>query len=99
MIQSAFHFYQTEKHDNQTFLHEDLHVFVIHENDVAESLNQLNNLYSLRTRKSKEFWLVDVTYRTNKFHKGRFINQISLDFKDLPLDFDDDLYLFSSTHL
>ena len=95
MVKSAFHFYQSETFENQTFLHEELHVFLIDESDVAESIDKFNKMFSLRTRKSKEFWLIDVSFWTDKFHKDQLLDQMVLDFKVLPLDFDDDLYLFS----
>ena len=95
MVKSVFHFYQSKTFENQTFLPEELHVFLVDESDVAESIDKFNKMFSLRTRKSKEFWLIDVSIWTDKLQKDQLLDKIVLDFKVLPLDFDDDLYLFS----
>ena len=83
---------------NQTFRHEELHVFVIDQMNIKESLKAFVGLYSLRTWKRKEFWLFDITQWTKEYSKDQLLNQIRYDFRDLVLDFDDDLYLFSGIY-
>ena len=77
------------------FFHEDLHVFIIDQDNVDQSLQTFSRLYTLRTRKSREFWLVDVSYWANNFPRGQLRNQIKRDFRNLPFDLDDDVYLYS----
>ena len=52
-----------------------------------ESVKTFEDLYSLRNRKRREFWLVEVSALTD----------IRSYLKDVSLDLDDDLYLFSGT--
>ena len=80
---------------NQTFRYEELHVFVPDDKDTKNSIRKFVELYSLRTRKSKEFWLVDIAQLTKNVLKENLIEQIRSDIKNLPLDLDDDLYLLS----
>ena len=94
-VQTAFLSQGSESTLNQTFRHEELHVFVMDEKDIKKSIGKFVELYSVRTRKSREFWLVDITQLTKNVPKENLIEQIQSDFKDLPLDLDDDLYLFS----
>ena len=50
---------------------------------------------SLRTRKSHEYWLVDIRYWTaNVEGRTSFFDRIRFDLRDLQLDLDDDLYFF-----
>ena len=72
---------------NQTFRQEELHVFIVDEKNAMESVNTFEELYSLRNRKRREFWLVEVSALTD----------IRSYLKDVSLDLDDDLYLFSGT--
>ena len=46
-------------------------------------------LYSLRTSLNRENWLIDISYWSS-------INDVINDLKSLQLDFDDDLFLYSS---
>ena len=90
--------YESEPTTNDTtvnFIHEDLHIFIIDQDNLNQSLQTVSRLYSLRTRKSREFWLVDVSYWANNFPKGQLRNQIKRDFRNLPFDLDDDVYLYS----
>ena len=72
---------------NQTFRQEELHVFIVDEKNAMESVKTFEDLYSLRNRKRREFWLVEVSALTD----------IRSYLKDISLDLDDDLYLFSGT--
>ena len=94
-VKTAVRFQGSELFRNDTFFDEDLHVFIVDHDDVKQSIKTFANLYSLRTRKSREFWLVDISSWTANFPKGQVMNQIKLNFKDLPMDLDDDLYLIS----
>ena len=52
-------------------------------------------MYSLRTRKSLEYWLVDIGYWTaNVDDRTSFYENIRHDLRNLHLDLDDDLYFF-----
>ena len=61
----------------------DLIVYVI---DDSENLDKLKNMYSIRTRLNKEFWLLDVSIFST-------IRESSLALKELQIDFDDDVFL------
>ena len=66
----------------------DLHVFVPDDRNLTKSLDHFVDLYSLRTRKNREFWLLDI------FDIGSAKNVSEKQLKTLPtLDLDDDLYL------
>ena len=63
----------------------DLHLFVPDELNLKVSLDHFHELYSSRTWRSREYWLLDIT------HLGSAEKWL----KDLPtLDLDDNLYLF-----
>ena len=94
-IKTSFWFQGSELLRNNTFFDEDLHVFIVDQDHVKQSIKTFSDLYSIRTRKSREFWLVDISSWTANFPKGQVMNQIKLNFKDLPMDLDDDLYLIS----
>ena len=69
----------------------DLHVFVPDDRNLNKSLDHFVNLYSLRTRKNREFWLLDVS----NLRSAKEVSEKQL--KTLPtLDLDDDLYLFET---
>ena len=60
---------------------------------IEGSIKQFVEMYSLRTRKSLEYWLVDIGYWTaNVEGRTSFYEQIRNDLRDLQLDLDDDLY-------
>ena len=95
-IKTTFRFQGSEFLRNNTFFDEDLHVFNVDQGHVKQSIKTFIDLYSLRTRKSREFWLVDISSLTDaNFPKSQLMNQIKSDFRDLSLDLDDDLYLIS----
>ena len=76
-------------------IHEDLQVFIPNTEKINESIKQLVEMYSLRTRKSHEYWLVDIRYWTaNVEGRTSFYDRIRYDLRDLQLDLDDDLYFF-----
>ena len=74
---------------------EDLQVFIPNTEKIDESIKELVEMYSLRTQKSHEYWLVDIGYWTaNVEGRTSFYEQIRNDLRDLQLDLDDDLYFF-----
>ena len=98
-IQTAFSFHGTEPTINQTFRHEELHVFLFDEKDFGSGVNKFKDLFNLRTWSSKEFWLVDIGHLTLKVPMRQLMNRIESTFEDLKLDLDDDLYLYSGIRL
>ena len=75
---------------NITPHYEGLHVFVSNKLNWNESIGQFKELFSVRTNASKEYWLLDVP--SNK----EIEEIVDEDLNDLPLDLDDDLYLFQT---
>ena len=75
---------------NITPHYEGLHVFASNKLNWNESIGQFKELYSARTNASKEYWLLDVSI--NK----EIQDIVDEDLNDLPLDLDDDLYLFQA---
>ena len=72
---------------------EDLHIFIPNANMIEESVKQFIEMYSLRAKKSSEYWLLDIGYWTAK-DRDNFRETIRNDLRDLQLDLDDDLYFF-----
>ena len=73
----------------------DLQVFIPNTDMIEESMKHFVEIYSLRTRKSHEYWLVDIRYWTaNVEGRTSFYDRIRNDLRDLQLDLDDDLYFF-----
>ena len=73
----------------------DLQVFIPNTDMIEESIKHFVEIYSLRTRKSHEYWLVDIRYWTaNVEGRTSFYDRIRNDLRDLQLDLDDDLYFF-----
>ena len=73
----------------------DLQVFIPNTEMIEESIKQFVEMYSLRTRKSLEYWLVDIGYWTaNLDDKTSLYERIRHDLRNLHLDLDDDLYFF-----
>ena len=73
----------------------DLQVFIPNTEMIEESIKQFVEMYSLRTRKNLEYWLVDIGYWTaNVDDKTSFYERIRHDLRNLHLDLDDDLYFF-----
>ena len=80
---------------NKTVIDKDLQVFIPNTEMIEESIKQFVEMYSLRTRKSLEYWLVDIGYWTaNVDDKTSFYERIRHDLRNLHLDLDDDLYFF-----
>ena len=83
----------TDKHD------EALKVFILNDQDEDkknESLKLFVELYSMRLRTDREFWLVDATSLINdKWGEAR---DIIRDMRGLKVDLDDDLYIFNNNH-
>ena len=74
---------------------EDLQVFIPNTKMIEESVKQFVEMYSLRTRKNREYWLIDIGYWTaNVEDRTSFYDRIRNDLRDLQLDLDDDLYFF-----
>ena len=83
---------------NKTVMDEDLHIFIPNVNMIEESVKQFIEMYSLRTKKSHEYWLLDIgywTYTANADDKTNLYERIKQDFKNLQLDLNDDLYFFA----
>ena len=79
---------------------EDLQVFIPNNEKIDKSLKQFVELYSLRTRKNCEFWLIDIGYWTaNVGDRTSFYDRIRNDLRDLQLDLDDDLYFFEGKNM
>ena len=43
-------------------IEEDLHVFIPNTEKIDESVKQFVDMYSLRTRKNREYWLIDINW-------------------------------------
>ena len=72
-------------------------MFMLDEKNVNDSIVNFNRLYSQRTGLTKDYWLLESTYWTKKFQGEELVKEILKDFKDTPMDLDDDLYFFSGT--
>ena len=76
---------------------EDLQVFIPNTKMIEESIKELVEMYSLRKRNNREYWLLDIGYWTaNVEDMTSFYDRIRNDLRDLQLDLDDDLYFFVS---
>ena len=74
---------------------EDLHIFIPNAEMIDLSIKQFIDMYSLRTKKSREYWLLDIGYWiANDEDRGNFHKRITHDLRNLQLDLDDDLYFF-----
>ena len=94
-VKIASNYLGTNKIYNKTVIDEDLQVFIPNTEMIEESIKQFIEMYSLRTRKSHEYWLVDIGYWTvNVEDKTGFYERIRHDLRNLQLDLDDDLYFF-----
>ena len=94
-IKIAANYLGTNKIYNKTVIDEDLQVFIPNSERIEESIKQFVEMYSLRTRKSHEYWLVDIGYWTaNVEDRTSFYERIRHDLRNLQLDLDDDLYFF-----
>jgi hypothetical protein len=91
-IKIAFNYLGTNTFFNKTVIDEDLHIFIPNAEMIEVSIKQFIEMYSLRTKKSREYWLLDIghwTANSNDFYK-----RIKHDLRHLQLDLDDDLYFF-----
>ena len=92
-IKITFNYLGTNTFLNNTVIDEDLHIFIPNAEMIEMSIKQFIEMYSLRTKKSREYWLFDIGYWTVK-DRDNFYETIRHDLGDLKLDLDDDLYFF-----
>ena len=79
---------------------EDLQVFIPNPKLIESSIKEFVEMYSLRRRKSREYWLLDIGYWTaNVEDRTSFYKKIRYDLRNLKLDLDDDLYFFEGKTL
>ena len=96
----AFNYLGTNLFYNKTVIDKDLQVFIPDTEMIEESIKQFVEMYSLRTRKSLEYWLVDIGHWTANVSTSTggqgtsFYERIQHDLRKLHLDLDDDLYFF-----
>ena len=94
-IKIASNYLGTNTFYNRTMIDEDLQVFIPNTEKIEESIKEFVEMFSLRTRKSNEYWLVDIGYWTSNVEdRTGFYERIKHDLKNLQLDLDDDLYFF-----
>ena len=94
-IKTAISYLGTNVLDKKSVRDEDLHVFIPNSEMMEVTIKQFIEMYSLRTKKSREYWLVDIGYWTgNGEDRDNFYRKIRHDLIDLQLDLDDDLYFF-----
>ena len=92
-IKTALSYLGKNTLSKKTWIDEDLLVFIPNAKMIEESIKQFIEMYSLRTKKSREYWLFDIGYWTVK-DRDNFYKTIRHDLRDLNLDLDDDLYFF-----
>ena len=98
-IPTAIHYHGNLPNAKEAFFDEDLRVFVVDSDHIDKSVESFRELYSMRTKKSREFWLVDITPWTfDLTEKNQLIDRLQIAFAKVPLDLDDDLYLFSGKY-
>ena len=94
-IKMAFNYLATNTFLNNTVMDKDLHIFIPNAEMIEISIKQFIEMYSLRTKKSCEYWLLDIGHWTaNLDDKFNFYERIKHDLRHQQLDFDDDLYFF-----
>ena len=94
-IKVANNYLGTNTFYNRTMIDEDLQVFIPDTKLIKESIKELVEMYCLRTRQNREYWLIDIGYWTaNVDDRTSFYDRIRNDLRDLQLDLDDDLYFF-----
>ena len=64
-----------------------LAIFIPDNSNLEKSVKDFVHLYSQRTKADKEYWLVDIMAWPD-------IYNVMEDFKDIPLDYDDDLFFY-----
>ena len=57
-----------------------MHIFLIHDQNMDESVTKFNEIFSLRNKSNQEFWLVDVSNLNSS------TQDISKAFQKTPLD-------------
>ena len=94
-IKMAFNYLATNTFLNNTVMDKDLHIFIPNAEMIEISIKQFIEMYSLRTKKSYEYWLLDIGHWTaNLDDTFNFYERIKHDLRHLQLDLDDDLYFF-----
>ena len=94
-IKIASNYLGTKTFYNRTIVEEDLQVFIPNTDMIEESIKEFVEMYSLRRRTSREYWLLDIGYWTaNVEDRTSFYKKIRYDLRNLDLDLDDDLYFF-----
>ena len=88
-------FHGAENEINSTTLDKSIQVFIIDWKNVKKSIANFNLLFAKRSLQNKDFWLLESTNYMNNFPEKDQAEQILHDFKDVPIDLDDDLYVFS----
>ena len=71
---------------------EDLQIFIPNAEMIEVGIKQFIEMYSLRTKKSREYWLLDIGHWTA--NSNDFYERIIHDLRHLQLDLDDDLFFF-----
>jgi hypothetical protein len=92
-IKTVITYHGTNMLNKKPVIDEDLHVFIPNAEMIEESIKQFIEMYSLRTKKSREYWLLDIEHWTVK-DRDNFSETIRHNLRDLQLDLDDDLYFF-----
>ena len=63
-----------------SFLNQELHIFLIDDQNINESVTMFSDVFSLRNKTNQEFWLVDVSYWNSS------TQDVSMTFQKTPLD-------------
>ena len=79
--------FQTNSSKNGVLKEEDMHIFIIDSNNLKKSIQFFEHKLKKRTRISKEFWFVDISALGS-------IDNAELMLNNLPLDIDDDIFLY-----
>ena len=79
--------FQTNSSKNGVLKEEDMHIFIIDSNNLKKSIQFFEHKLRKRTRISKEFWFVDISALGS-------IDDAELMLNNLPLDIDDDIFLY-----
>ena len=69
-----------------------LALFIPNDSNLEESIEEFVRIYSKRMRGDKDYWLVDISTWPDMYN-------VIKDFKDIPLDLDDDLFLYKPTNI
>ena len=90
-IQVCYKYLHSTTFNQTVLLHKkDLHIFIVDEDNVSQSLSHLTKIMKSRRNVDKEFWLVDVSgFQT--------ISNAVLNLQNMPLDIDDDFFLYINT--